>query len=61
MRRGCTEQRPAHKPKQQHVWLAGQAPCVHYLQQILRPDAQKVWDEFRQLPDGARYSASAKA
>jgi tRNA(Arg) A34 adenosine deaminase TadA len=25
------------------------------LQQIMRPDAQKVWDEFRQMPDKARY------
>jgi guanine deaminase len=25
------------------------------LQQIMRPDAQKVWEEFRQLPDRARY------
>jgi len=25
------------------------------LQQIMRHDAQKVWDEFRQLPDRARY------
>lgn len=25
------------------------------LQQIMRPDAQKVWDEFRQMPDSARY------
>lgn len=25
------------------------------LQQIMRTDAQKVWDEFRKLPDGARY------
>ncbi len=25
------------------------------LQQIMRPDAQKVWDEFRQMPDRARY------
>ena len=25
------------------------------LQQILRSDAQKVWQEFRKLPDGARY------
>lgn len=25
------------------------------LQQILRSEAQKVWEEFRQLPDGARY------
>jgi tRNA(Arg) A34 adenosine deaminase TadA len=25
------------------------------LQQIMRPDAQKVWEEFRQMPDRARY------
>lgn len=25
------------------------------LQQIMRPDAQKVWDEFRKMPDRARY------
>jgi guanine deaminase len=25
------------------------------LQQIMRTDAQQVWDEFRKLPDGARY------
>jgi len=25
------------------------------LQQIMRPDAQKVWEEFRKLPDPARY------
>lgn len=25
------------------------------VQQIMRPEAQKVWEEFRQLPDGARY------
>lgn len=25
------------------------------LQQIMRPEAVKVWDEFRNLPDGARY------
>ena len=24
-------------------------------QQIMRPAAQKVWDEFRQMPDRARY------
>jgi guanine deaminase len=24
-------------------------------QQILRKEAQKVWKEFRNLPDGARY------
>jgi guanine deaminase len=24
-------------------------------QQILQPEAQKVWQEFRKLPDGARY------
>jgi len=25
------------------------------MQQIMRPDAQKVWDEFRRTPGGARY------
>ena len=25
------------------------------LQQIMRTDAQQVWEEFRKLPDGARY------
>jgi len=25
------------------------------MQQIMRPDAKKVWEEFRQLPDKARY------
>jgi tRNA(Arg) A34 adenosine deaminase TadA len=25
------------------------------LEQIMQPDAQKVWDEFRKLPDGVRY------
>lgn len=25
------------------------------MQQIMRPEAVKVWDEFRKLPDGARY------
>ncbi|MFA5899443.1 MAG: nucleoside deaminase [Hyphomicrobium sp.] len=25
------------------------------LQQIMRPQAQEVWDEFRKLPNGARY------
>jgi hypothetical protein len=25
------------------------------LQQIMRTEAQHVWDEFRKLPDGARY------
>jgi guanine deaminase len=25
------------------------------LQQIMLPDAQKVWAEFRQMPDRARY------
>ena len=25
------------------------------LQQIMQPDAQKVWEEFRRLPDRARY------
>jgi len=25
------------------------------MQQMMRPDAVKVWDEFRRLPDGARY------
>jgi len=25
------------------------------MQQIMRPDAQRVWEEFRKLPDGARY------
>ena len=25
------------------------------LHQIMRTDAQQVWDEFRKLPDGARY------
>lgn len=25
------------------------------MQQIMRPEAVKIWEEFRQLPDGARY------
>lgn len=25
------------------------------MQQIMRPEAVKVWEEFRKLPDGARY------
>ena len=25
------------------------------MQQILQSEAQAVWTEFRQLPDGARY------
>jgi len=25
------------------------------MQQIMQPDAKSVWDEFRQLPDKARY------
>ncbi len=25
------------------------------VQQIMRPQAQQVWEEFRKLPDGARY------